>query len=414
MRRSVVALVGALTAVLLRGAMHSGESIAAGTTRPTTDPTTASTEPATGRKVQIGLVTGQVDAATAQGMVHAAELAVRHANSDNRLPGWHLELTVVGASSPNTAAKRARKLDSQDDMAAIIGAADDNTATRIAATMKPTSVPVVLVGPTDPAITRGTDIAGPRRVNPMVFRLGPTTSAEGPAMADAIVDDLHAATAVVVSDGQPGSRATATQLVKRLTSRGVTVVAQEELPGSASASRLADRLTALNPPAVGFVGRAELGSDLLTFLQQATTAPIGFVVSRESCGSPTKPDASSPPVVDQRCISLNPPSGQLTTARAFFEDYRASRQPNSAGSYGAVSYDAVAVVVDALRRTLPAGKDTTVKRQRGQIASALASTVMTGTIGPIRFDLYGDLLNPPIAVMRYDGTVWKPSSVVRA
>jgi branched-chain amino acid transport system substrate-binding protein len=105
--------------------------------------------------------------------------------------------------------------------------------------------------------------------------------------------------------------------------------------------------------------------------------------------------------------SVGEPVENLDTAKQFVTDYEAAGFKESFSAYGAQSYDAANILIQALVKALPNADS--VEAARPEIVKAVGATSgFKGATGEHSFDEYGDTSNRAWTVYKAEGTDWKP------
>jgi len=105
--------------------------------------------------------------------------------------------------------------------------------------------------------------------------------------------------------------------------------------------------------------------------------------------------------------SVGAPTASLTSAQDFVSAYKAAGYKEDFSAYGAYSYDAANVIIDALAKVL-AGKTSIDSTTRQAIVQAVGKTDLNGVTGHVSFDQYGDTTNKVLTVYKVKGGVFTP------
>lgn len=103
--------------------------------------------------------------------------------------------------------------------------------------------------------------------------------------------------------------------------------------------------------------------------------------------------------------SIGPPPETLPAAREFVEAYRQAGYPDDIGSYGASTFDATNVLVDATVAALGEDGEWSPAR-RPDVVRAVQGHDGDGITGPLSFDRFGDIVTDAVTVYRVQGGRW--------
>jgi branched-chain amino acid transport system substrate-binding protein len=122
-------------------------------------------------------------------------------------------------------------------------------------------------------------------------------------------------------------------------------------------------------------------------------------------------------IVDKQFVALGGRAGDLATnvgapaeslpsAKQFIADYEAANYAEPFGSYGALTYDATNVIIDAVAKAVQSG--TWSEDTRETVVSNVQATNLEGAGGPISFDEFGDTTNKVLTVYTVKGDNFEP------
>ena len=101
------------------------------------------------------------------------------------------------------------------------------------------------------------------------------------------------------------------------------------------------------------------------------------------------------------------PTESQATAKQYLADYDSAKYAEVHEAYGAYSYDAANVIIQALAKVLPKAKD--VASVRPKIIAAIQGTTLSGATGAVAFDEFGDTTNKVLTVYTVKGGKWTPA-----
>jgi len=109
--------------------------------------------------------------------------------------------------------------------------------------------------------------------------------------------------------------------------------------------------------------------------------------------------------------SVGAPAESLDTAKQFVTDYNAAKYADAFSAYGALSYDAANIIINAIAKVI-GGKSVTLNDQvRQDIIKAVQATDLQGATGSLKFDSYGDTLSKVLTVYKVENGAWKSVKV---
>jgi branched-chain amino acid transport system substrate-binding protein len=267
---------------------------------------------------------------------------------------------------------------------------------------------VVMVSPanTNPTLTQGADPNNKKRPFHDYFRVATTDHIQGPAAADFVADTLQVKRVAVVHDKKTYGQGLTDEFKTEFTKKGGTVVTTETVnPGDKDFSAVISKIQPLNPQFVYYGGEYPEASLLTSQMKQAgLKVPLmggdGIVDKTyiATGGAATEGDYAT---------NVGAPAEQLASARKFIDDYKAANFKDDFSAYGAYSYDAGNVIIEALAKVLP-GKKAVDDSVRQAVIAAVQSTQLDGVTGKVSFDQFGDTTTKVITVYKVTGGAFKP------
>ena len=328
-----------------------------------------------------------------------ATLAVEEINSE------HL---IIGGESI------VFQLDSQDD------AADPRTATQVAQRLVDDGVVAVVghmtSGTTIPASKIYSDAGmveiSPSATNPAyteqgfktTYRLVATDAALGPALAGYAQKNLGIKTVAIVDDSTAYGQGLANQFEKRAKSLGLTIVSHDASSDKAIDFRaILTKIKGSHPDAIMYGGMEATGAP---FVKQAKQLGLSSVVlSGDGVCVDDFPKLAGEASDSVVCAEAGMPLSNMARGPEFSRRFEA-RFSQPILLYAPSTYDAVYVIVDAMKRAN--------STERAKILSAMPATNYSGVSGNLSFDSKGDLNNSTITLFRFKGGSKVPLSVARS
>ncbi len=222
------------------------------------------------------------------------------------------------------------------------------------------------------------------------FRVVANDRQQGTAMAKEAVEDLKAKTVAIVDDRTAYGQGLADVVEKVVKEDGAKVVAREYTDNKASDfNAILTKIRAARPDVIVYGGMDDTAGPMAKQIHQlGIKAP--FLAGDGSC-TPEFIKLAGEGADALTCTRAGEAVEQLSKGAQFMIRYKA-KFGSEVQIYAPYSYDAVYVIVDAIRR---AGS-----LDRAAIAAAVATTDYDGLTGHIRFDEKGDIRNGAISVYK--------------
>jgi branched-chain amino acid transport system substrate-binding protein len=339
------------------------------------------------------------------GMRNSAQLAVDQATEACRVPGYALRFQPEDdQATPQVAGQAATKLASDDNVVGVVGTLNSSTAQTVQPILNEGGIAMVSPANTSPALTLGENFAtAPARPFDNYFRVSTTDLVQGPFAANYLVETAGKRNIAVIDDGKTYGANLAEQFAIQAEKKGATIVAREKVgERDTDFSGVITRIRPLNPDAVYYGGEYPVAGPM-----SAQLAASGLNI----------PLMGGDGIVDGEFVALGGREGDLATnigappeslpsAAQFLADYEAAGFAEPYSAYGALTYDATNVIINALATTLASG-DYTPER-RADIVAAVQRTNFDGASGPVEFDQFGDTTNKVLTVYRVEGENFAP------
>ncbi|MBN8479026.1 MAG: branched-chain amino acid ABC transporter substrate-binding protein [Burkholderiales bacterium] len=297
------------------------------------------------------------------------QLAVEQANASG-LP-FRIETVVLDdASDPTTGVNAALKLTNDQDVVAAIGHWNSPVALATTPVFNRAGIPFIVWGAISPRVTE--------QNLPFVTRVTPTLTAENTPLAAWMAKTRGIKTIVIVSDTSDYGKQNTLSFTSLFEQNGGKVVGADAAPvGTTDFRALLTRLKPLNAEGLYFGGviteagivrrqMTELGMNIPMYGISGIYDPKFIEVAG---------DAAEGTVVGVRQASKNPRSDAMESA------YVARRFAEPSTHYTAFAYDAIGIIVQALRSTGYTDK--------AALARAIRATRYEGVLGETTFDSNG-------------------------
>lgn len=335
--------------------------------------------------VHIGIA-GPISRANGRSMQLAAEMAVEEINRAGGIDGRRVELVVKDdEADAEHAIEVATELRDDPRVVAVIGHVNSSATLAAASAYN-----------AEPAVTQISPASSSPQISDAgewTFRVCPTDLQHGPALADWASDELGGRRIAVLYANDAYGRGVLESFRAAVERHGAEVIAADPYHPA-----VIDDDRALDP----YVERAiDRGMDVLMIAGQAEEAQVALAAARRLGFDGPVMGADGLTSITQAgdvaegvfVSSAFLPDRSAETARAFVDAYR-DRYGELPDHRGAMTYDAIRLVVDAVREV---GTDR--RAIRDYVAGVGGErSAFDGVSGAIAFDENGDVVDKPIAI----------------
>jgi branched-chain amino acid transport system substrate-binding protein len=225
------------------------------------------------------------------------------------------------------------------------------------------------------------------------FRVVANDRQQGTAMANYAIEGFKAKTVAVVDDRTAYGQGLAEVVERVVKERGATVVAREYTDNKASDfNAILTKIRAARPDVIVYGGMDDTAGPMAKQIHQlGIKTPL---LSGDGACSPEFIKLAGDGADLLTCSRAGEAVEKLAKGAQFMAKYKA-KFGSEVQIYAPYSYDAVYVIVDAIRR---AGS-----LDRAAITAAVAATDLDGLTGHIAFDAKGDIKNGAISLFHVQG-----------
>lgn len=335
--------------------------------------------PMTGDQAKIG-----------QDMLHGAELAAAEINAAGGILGKKVVIDALDDQhNPTQAVAAAHRFVADRQVVAVVAHLNSNCT--MPASEIYAKAPVVMVTPCS------TNVQITQRGYASVFRMCANDAAQGRAAADWAVRKLHLTRIYVVDDKSTYGQGLADEFTKSAKGFGARLLGRDSLvQGEKDFSALLTRVRAANPALIFFGGMYPEGSLLAKQARElGIKAPLmgGDGLKDDTLVTLAGPAAAEGSLATM--VGADPST--FTGATSFVAAYAKAYGP--VGPYSPYAYDAVRVVVEAIRRAGIPDRDRVIAEVRN-------TKDFKGVTGVVNFDDHGDTLNQTISVYAVKRGAW--------
>ncbi|TKC89307.1 branched-chain amino acid ABC transporter substrate-binding protein [Trinickia terrae] len=350
---------------------------------------TMATGAAADQVIKIGHVaplTGQI-AHLGKDNENGARLAVEEINAKGLTIGGQkitLELDAQDdAADPRTATQVAQKL-VDDKVVAVVGHL--NSGTSIPASKIYSDAGIVQITPsaTNPAFTQ--------QGFKTTYRVVATDAQQGPALANYAAKELKLKSVAIVDDSTAYGQGLANEFEKTAKSLGMNVVSHDATNDKAVDFRaILTKIKGENPDAIMYGGMDATGGP---FAKQAKQLGLrAKVLAGDGVCTDKLADLAGEATDNVVCSEAGRSLEKMGKAGEEFQTKFQKRFGQPIQIYAPFTYDAVYIIVDAMKR---AGSTDPAK-----IVAAMPTTDYKGVIGETTFDSKGDLQHGVISLYNY-------------
>ncbi|TDV16329.1 branched-chain amino acid ABC transporter substrate-binding protein [Paraburkholderia caballeronis] len=317
---------------------------------------------------------------------NGARLAIEEINAKQLvIGGQKVTLELDGqddAADPKTGTVVAQKM-VDDGVVAVIGSDMSSTTIPAARIFSDAGIVQISPGATNPDYT----LLGYKTA----FRVVGTDAQQGPALADYGVKVLKAKTVAIVDDSTSYGQGLASQFEKGVKAQGATVLSHDATNDKAVDFRsILTRIKGENPDVIMYGGEDATGGP---FAKQAAQLGIrARILAGDGVCTESLAELAGTATDNIVCSEAGMALSKMPGGAVFVEKYK-KRFQQPIQIYAPYSYDAVYIIVDAMKRansTNPA-----------KILAEMPSTNYKGVIGDTTFDSKGDLQHGVISVFYY-------------
>ncbi|MFM0283159.1 branched-chain amino acid ABC transporter substrate-binding protein [Paraburkholderia sediminicola] len=317
---------------------------------------------------------------------NGARLAVEEINKKGLMIGGQkvtLELDAQDdAADPRQATQVAQKL-VDDKVVAVVGHLNSGTSIPAAKIYSDAGIVQISPSATNPQYT----LQGFKTT----YRMVATDAQQGPALAAYAAENLHVKTVAIVDDATAYGQGLADEFAKKAQSLGITVVSREATTDKAIDFRaILTKIKGEHPDAIMYGGMDATGGP---FAKQARQLGLkARIIAGDGVCTEQLSDLAGEGTDSVVCSEAGLAIAKMPGGKEFVKKFQA-RFDTPVQIYAPFTYDAVYIIVDAMRRansTDPA-----------KILAQMPSTDYRGVVGETSFDSHGDVNHGAISIYDY-------------
>ena len=322
---------------------------------------------------------------------NGARLAVEEVNTQGLvINGKKVTLEFIGeddASDPKQGTQVAQKLVDQK-VVAVVGHLNSGVSIPASKIYSEAGIAQISPSTTNPEYTN--------QGFKTTYRLVGTDAQQGPVLAKYTLEKLKAKNIAIVDDSTQYGKGLADEFEKTILASGSKVVIHEATNDKATDFKaILTNIKSKKPDVILYGGMDATGGP---FAKQAKELGItAKIIGGDGICSPTLAQLAGDAAENVICSTVGVPKESLANGEAFIKKYE-ERFKSQVEIYSPMAYDAVMVIVDAMKRSNSS--------EASAILGALPTTDYNGLSGHITFDAKGDLKESVITLNQYkDGKV---------
>jgi branched-chain amino acid transport system substrate-binding protein len=363
-----------------------------------------------GHTVVIGMsapLTGPLSA-LGLGMKNSVDLAVKQANDANKIDGWTVKFEPKDdQADANVGGQVAAALSSESDVVGVVGTLNSSVAQQEQQAYNDANIVMISPANTTVDLTQGPNWTKGDRQRPYAsyFRVSTTDAIQG-AFAAKYLYETGAHSVATVNDQKAYGAGLVQQFELQFKKLGGKITSHQTItPGDKDFSGVISKIKPTNPAALYYGGEyPEAGPLSKQMKAGGLDVPL---MGGDGIFDPTYVKLAGPKSDGDLCTSVGAPTDKLASAAQFVKDYKAASYKEDFSAYGAYSYDAANILIEAMAKVLP-GKDSIDDSVRQDIIQAVQDTDYNGVAGHVSFDKYGDTTNRVLTVYKVVDGAFKP------
>jgi branched-chain amino acid transport system substrate-binding protein len=337
------------------------------------------------------------------GIKNSVDLAIKQANEKKTIPGWTLELDAQDdQAAPDVGKNAATKLAGDDEVVAVVGTLNSSVSQSVQPVLSGAQITQVSPANTNPTLTKGADLANPKRPYPGYFRTCTTDDVQGPFAAKYLLEEGKKKVATI-HDKKAYGQGLVTAFTTAFKNGGGEIVDAETInPDDKDFSAVISKTKSTNPEAVYYGGEYPQAGPLS---QQAKSAGLNVpLMGGDGIYDPAFIELGGKTSEGDLATSVGAPVESLPTAKQFVTDYKAAGYKEPPAAYGAYSFDATNAIINALKTSLASASD--AKSARAATIDAMGKVSFDGATGKVAFDEFGDSTTKVLTVYKVEGGKW--------
>ncbi len=334
---------------------------------------------------------------------NGAMMAIDEANANGGVAGYKIKVLVLddgttsaGQYDPAQSATNARKLVADQTVVANVGPEMSGSGKAMSAILSQGNLATITPSSTNPDITdpkfAAQFVPGGKAI---YFRTVTTDAYQGPNMANYFAKELKVKKVYILDDSGAYGVGMANAFEAQAKKVGMTVLGHDELdPKEADYATILTKIKGLSPDALYYGGVSLCGVKVAK--QAYNILPKIIKGGGDGVyGAPMLKGAGFPAMEGWYATIAAPYIADNPDVKPWIERYT-KKYGQGPGAYSFTAYDAMLVILDAIKRVAESGKPVTRAAVRDAIQSANVKTLQ----GVVSFDKNGDINNRIVSVFK--------------
>lgn len=338
------------------------------------------------------------------GMKNSVDLAIKQANESNAIPGWTLKLDAKDdEAKPEPGKNAATALAANDSVVGVVGTLNSSVAGPVQPVLNTANIAMISPANTNPSLTKGPDLASPKRLYANYFRTCTTDDVQGPFAAQYLIEKGINSVATI-HDKKTYGQGLVDAFAKEFTAKGGKIVAAETInPDDANYSAAISKVKAAAPKAVYYGGEYPQAGPLS---QQMKAAGLAVpLMGGDGIYDPQYIKLAGAGASNDLATSVGAPIAKMAKGQEFLDSYKKGNYKEEPSAYGAYAYDAAKAIIEGLKVSLKDAKS--AKEARKATIEAINKASFDGVSGKVAFDQYGDSTTRTLTVYKVTDGAWK-------
>jgi branched-chain amino acid transport system substrate-binding protein len=351
--------------------------------------------------IGIGLPLTGADADSATRIKNGALMAIEEVNTKGGVGGYKLAVTVLdsgtataGQYDPAQAATNTKKFVADPKVVALVGPQMSGEGKAMTPILSAANLATITPSSTNPDIT-DPKFAGQYKPNgkAIYFRTVTTDAFQGPNMANYMLATLKVKSVYILDDSGAYGVGISNAFEGQAKKIGINVMGHDQLdPKEADYATIITKIKGLNPDAVYYGGVAQAGVKVAKQLHEIMPSVI-------KAGGDGMVDGGLlsavgfPGIEGWYCTQASPHVMDDASMSDWVARYTKTYKMTPT-DYSITAYDAVQVIIDAIKRVSASGQEV----NRDTVRDAIQTTKIDTLQGPVSFDENGDIVNKVISV----------------
>jgi branched-chain amino acid transport system substrate-binding protein len=355
-------------------------------------------------KIGITLPLTGADAEDATLIKDGALMAIDEANAKGGVAGYKIQAVIydngtptAGQYDPGQAATNTRKLIGDPQVVANVGPQMSGSGKAMSPILSEADLATITPSSTNPDITSPAFAAQFRpKGKAIYFRTVTTDAYQGPAMANFFAQNLHVKSVFILDDSGAYGVGLANAFEAQAKKNGIKVLGHDQVnPKEADYTTILTKIKAEHPDALYYGGVAQAGVKLAK--QAHDIMPDVIKAGGDGIQGGSFLDAAAFPAVKGWYSSnASPHVVEEAAVQDWIKRFQA-KYNTLPDDYSITSYDAMTVILDAVKRVAESGKPVTRDNVRDAIQASNVETLQ----GPISFDENGDVKSRVVSIFQY-------------